>query len=92
MQAITKELCPKVNENVISRSNAHGRISIMNIDEEEFMFTLDGLAAKAWDLMDGNHSLSDIEQIIGKETGLPQRFEADLFHLVQELSKNGLIA
>ncbi|MGZ3708528.1 MAG: hypothetical protein ACXWPM_06895, partial [Bdellovibrionota bacterium] len=52
---------PHLEKSVLSRKNADGTIAIMRLENDEFFFTLDGIAAEIWGLIDGKRSFDKIE-------------------------------
>jgi hypothetical protein len=56
------------------------------------IYTLNDTAARAWELMDGAHSLVAIrDQIVLEYEVSPQEMETDLLELVSQLQEIGLI-
>ena len=63
----------------------------MDVDSEDSLFTLDGIAAQAWDLIDGSRTLADIEAVLRAKREFPFELQSDLLSLFQNLKTNGLI-
>lgn len=83
---------PRVPTDVISRRDTAGNITIMRLDDEEDFFTLDGIAAEMWTLVDGKQSLESIrEKLIKKFTPPESLFDRDLTKMLGELAQEKLI-
>lgn len=69
-----------------------GEVLLIDMDGGE-LFAMDGTAAAAWRLMDGERSLADIAAALGTHfAGDPQVIVRDCAALVDELAAAGLVA
>ncbi len=83
---------PRVAKDVLSRKNADGSIAIMKLSNDDYFFTLDGIAAEIWLKFNGKTKLSKIkEQIIVRHSPPAARFEKDVKNLISTLKKENLI-
>ena len=93
--ATTKKLLGsvlKVNENVISRRNSDNTFSIISIDNEENYFSLDGVAAEFWSMIDGKNSVQNIsKKLFSKYDYSAKDFNASVEKLLKDLLKSKLI-
>lgn len=46
---------------ILSRANADGSIAIIRVDSDKNFYSLDGIAANVWQLLDGKKSLQKIK-------------------------------
>jgi hypothetical protein len=84
---------PKKSSSVISRRNPDGTFALMHLEQEEHLFSLDGIAAEFWDLMDSRRSLEQIKRLLIQKHSPPlKRFELDLSKLIKSLRKADLIS
>lgn len=69
-----------------------GEAVLLNLDRAEY-FGLDETGTRVWELLQEHGSTGAIvEQMLREFDVAPQRLEADLEHLLQDLLDNGLIA
>lgn len=63
-----------------------------NIGDMEAIYTLNEVAARAWELVDGRRSLKEIGEEIGNEFDVPPEVAAaDLSELFSQLGKAGTV-
>jgi hypothetical protein len=56
-------------------------------------YTLEGVAARAWELFDGTRTQHEVGAVISQEYGVPlDRAEADLAELIEDLDSEELLA
>jgi CTP synthase (UTP-ammonia lyase) len=80
---------------VVSR-NIAGEVILVpirqNLGDLESIFTLNDTAARAWSLMDGKHSVSEIQETIVNEYEVtPEQAGLDLLELIEQLQQIGAI-
>ena len=92
-QEATKENAkPRIQPDVLARKNADGTVAVMRLDNDECFFTIDGIAADVWLLIDGKSTLSSIKERLIKKHSVPvQRFEKDFANFIKQLKKEKLI-
>ena len=82
-------------DDVVSRSVGGQRLLIpLRAKEADLgrVFTLNGTAAVAWDRFDGTVRIGEVAEALGREYGEPpETVLADLWSLVQELSRRSLV-
>lgn len=79
-------------ENVVSRINYDNSVAIMKLDNDECFFTIDGIAAEAWELINGNSDIGRIKKTLIKRHSPPVNvFNRDLANLISELQSEQLI-
>ncbi len=67
-------------------------MAIMRLEDDEFFFVLDGIAAEFWNLIDGKTSLSKIKKKVSDKHEPPvTKFEKDVAKLVTDLKKEKLV-
>jgi len=90
---VNNQFIPRKGPGLIERVNPapHSTISIMNLDNEESLFILDGLSSEVWKKIDGKKNLEKIKQEMLKEKKLPDRFSKDVDQLICDLKKEKLI-
>ncbi len=83
---------PALQESIISRVNPDKTVSIISLELDDFCYSLDGVAAEFWTLIDGKRSLKVIKSSITKKHSPPkEQFEADVSRLLEVLEKENLI-
>lgn len=83
---------PKREKDVLARSNSDGTVAVMRLDNDEYFYTIDGLAAQIWLLIDGTRSLSEIKSsVISKHSPPTARFEKDFSSFINMLQSERLI-
>lgn len=83
---------PERADELLERDNADGTVAVMRLGDEEHFYTIDGVAAEVWKLIDGNTSVDDIRKNIIERFNPPEdRFETDLAEFLGELQKKKLI-
>jgi hypothetical protein len=87
-----ENLIPLLHESVISRINSDKTVSIVNLELDDTCFSLDGIAADAWILIDGENSLDNIKNRLIKKHRPPlEKFNQDFDKLIKKLKKENLI-
>ena len=91
-QRFSENLVPALRESIISRINADGTVSIVNLEIDDLTYSLDGIAAEVFASIDGTNSLATIKQnIIEKHSPPKNKFGSDFESLVRELAAENLI-
>lgn len=63
-----------------------------NVGDLEYIFTLNEMAGRIWELIDGNRCLGDILDAIVEEFDVgPATAEADLLEFIEQLKVEGLV-
>jgi hypothetical protein len=82
----------KIDKDVLTRKNGDGSVAVMRLDNDEYFFTCDGLAAEIWNAIDGRSSIEAIQVKLQKKYSPPQaRFKKDLTNLIRKLKKERLV-
>lgn len=88
----TLSLVPKLPLEVLARKNFDGTISIMRLDNDEFFYSLDGVAAEAWQMFDGKTSCEKIvAKLATKHKVSPAMVGKNMTDLIKRLHKEKLI-
>lgn len=86
-----EDFVPQKASGLLERVNEGPTISIMDLENEESLFVLDGLSAELWQLIDGKKSLLQIKQKLNQKKNLPARFSQDVAKLIQDLKQEKLL-
>lgn len=85
-------LVPKLPLEVLARKNFDGTISIMRLDNDEFFYSLDGVAAEAWQMFDGKTSCEKIAvKLAAKHKVSTSIVNRNMEQLIKRLHKEKLI-
>ena len=80
-------------KNTLSRKNSDGTVAIMNLNNDQYFFTLDGIAAELWMRIDNKSTLEKISAELIKKYSPPlPKFHRDVTKLIQGLRKEKLIS
>jgi hypothetical protein len=80
------------SNDVLSRKNFDGSVAVLHLLNDEYFFTLDGIAAEFWTMIDGRTPLDEIKsRLIEKHKPPVKRFEADVQKLITNLRNKELI-
>ncbi len=83
---------PIQSKEVLWKKNFDGSIAILKLDETDFYFSLDGIAAEVWAHMDGKKPIAEISAKLIKKYSPPfAKFQADVAKLLDTLVKEQLI-
>lgn len=83
---------PSIRREVLWRKNKDGTIAVMKIDDDQYFYQIDGLAAKIWLQIDNKKSIAKIKDIMVKKLKPPPgKFKKDLLVFFQELQKEQLV-
>jgi hypothetical protein len=83
---------PSLQESIISRVNPNKTVSIVNLELDDTCYSLDGIAADAWVLIDGQNSLNHIKtKLVRKHQPPIDKFNHDFEKLIKTLKKENLI-
>lgn len=64
----------------------------MRTDNDQYFYTLEGVAAEAWSLVDGKLSLGEIKsRLISKHQAPAAQFSKDLGRLFGDLAQDNLL-
>jgi hypothetical protein len=78
---------------VLSRRNADGTVAMLRLDSDDSFYTIDGIAAEFWLLIDDKLSIGQIKEKLVKRFQPPApRFDRDVQTLVSELVKEKLVS
>lgn len=90
MQNSAAKLVIKIPD-VVERSNPDGSISIVNLSDERYLYTINGVATEVWSML-GELTIEEIELKIQKRYGIQRsRVSRDVRGLLKTLKKFGLI-
>lgn len=79
-------------DSIIARTNPNGSTAIINLDSDNRYYTLDLIAAQAWQLFDGKHSVEQIVKVLAKKNRASEGYiNAKLKTLLQKLKQARLI-
>ena len=79
-------------DDVLVRKNPDQTLSILKIEDEENFYTLDGIAAELYSMIDGTRTLDQIKkQLMEKHSPPKAKFTKDVDQLVKQLKKAQLI-
>lgn len=78
-------------KDVLGRRNPDGNWSVLQIDCDGYFFTISGLAAEVWSMIDGKRSFAEIKTQIAKKHEVPARFENDMIKFAGDLVKENLV-
>lgn len=76
---------------VLTKSNQDGSVTVIDLKEMSICYTIDGLAAKAWVLIDGKSSLKHISSRLVDAGRSKHAVKSQLKKFADELKKLGLI-
>ena len=81
-----------LQESIISRVNPDKTVSIVNIELDDTCYSLDGIAAEIWTLINGKNSVSKIKSNIMKKHKPPTiLFEKDFNKFLSKLTNENLV-
>ncbi len=79
-------------EEVVSRKNPDGSVSIMHFENEKFFFSVTGVAAEFWGMLDGKRPLADIQARLAKKHRVSEKKIAEpVLKLVRSLVNAKLV-
>ncbi|MCK4648720.1 PqqD family protein [bacterium] len=85
------EKCYQKDPNIVSRKIAGEFILVpikQNVGDLESIYTLNEVAARIWELIDGKRKVKEIKDMIVEEFEVaPKEAEKDLIELLQKLEK-----
>ena len=83
---VGEDFVPRKRPSVFSKTNADGSVSIMHLEQDEYYFSLDGISAEVWNLLDSKTSVKNIiKKLRMKRPELPARLNEDVISLMQSL-------
>ena len=83
---------PSIRREVLWRKNKDGTVAVMKIDDDQYFYQIDGLAAQIWLQIDSKKSIAKIKDIMVNKFKLPPgKFKKDLWVFFQELQKEQLV-
>jgi len=92
LSALFGKVFQKGNE-IIYRRVPGGSLILMDLRNEAHYFSLDGLSAEYWELLDGKSDCKKLAEKLIAKHGLPREaFLKDVEKLVLKLKKNDLIS
>lgn len=81
--------------NVVAREIAGERILVpvrTQAADMASIYVLNETGARIWDLLDGQHSMSDIQEILVREYAVAQEVaDADIAEIVEQLQEIGML-
>lgn len=87
-----KHCVPEKAKEVLSRENKDGTVSVLHLDNEDYVFSIDGVAIDVWAMINGKTSLEDIQNSLEeKYSPPPKQLVHDLKKFIKELAKKKLI-
>lgn len=93
MKALDPTLKPRRLPDVLVRNNPDGSVLIMKLDMSRYFFSLDGIGAEVWKMINNKNSLADIEKKMIQKFDPPvARFRKDLQDLLRKLVRDRLIS
>ena len=85
-------LIPARTLNTIVRKNLDGTFSVINLKDDDNFYSIEGLAAEVWKLIDGKTKLAEIKKSVLKKHSPPAKlFERDVTKFIAQLKKDQLI-
>jgi len=89
---INESMVPIVNESILSRKNADGKLALMSLEDDENFFKIEGLAIQVWENIDGKCNIKAIVEKVSDTYNLPKKkLEEDTFKFIDDLYKEGII-
>ena len=83
---------PKKVGNLVSRTNEDGTVAVMSLELDDSIYSIDGVAAEVWDLIDGKRSIDQICRILlRKHSVSEERLRKDAGKLITSLRAARLI-
>jgi len=83
---------PKKAKEVLSRQNPDGTVSVLHLDNEDNVFSIDGIAIEVWTMINGRTSLKTIQTILEEKYSAPSKqITRDLKSFMGQLSKEKLL-
>jgi Coenzyme PQQ synthesis protein D (PqqD) len=83
----------KIVDEIVSRNNKDGTIIVMKLDDSNFFFKIDGVAAHVWKEMTSNKQIGLIkEEILASYNTTRETLDGDIQNLLKDLLSNNLIA
>jgi hypothetical protein len=79
------------SEGVYFRDVNDDSMNVMNIDNPDHYFVIDGYASKVFQLIDGKKSVGAIIKNVRSGNALPSRFDQDVHAFLRDLLKKSLI-
>ena len=80
------------SDEVISRKNPDGSVSIMHFDNERYFFSITGIAAEFWSLLDGKRTIPNLQERLAKKHKVaPEKLSHPVQKLIRELTKEKLV-
>lgn len=86
------EVAPLKKNSLIERKNIDGSIAVLALDNDQYFFTIDKLAAETWEKVDGHKTWAEIGNLVAKKHQMAfSDIEADLGAFAKELSSLELL-
>jgi hypothetical protein len=95
-KASTKKLSDKKvyrrSEDVVTRTNADGSLSLLHLKIEDLYFTLDGFGPLVWTAIDGKKSLATIKEKLRPKISVPDStYNKGFEKMISDLASQDLI-
>jgi len=85
--------CYQKDPNIVSRKIANEVILVPirnNVGDLESIYTLNEVAARIWELIDGNRKVSEIKRMITEEFDVtPEQADIDIFEFLKQMERAG---
>jgi hypothetical protein len=82
----------KRSSEILSRSNSDGSIAMIRVDSDKNFYTLDGIAANVWQLLNGKNSLKKIKVKLSRQHTVDlDAISRDTDVLIKKLLSHSLI-
>ena len=90
--ALSLESKLKQSSAALTRANQDGTVSVLDLNNDDVFFSIDGLAAEVWNQMDGKQSLEAILSKIAKSQKIEMRLlEKECMKFVTQLKEQNLL-
>lgn len=82
----------KVAEEIVSRNNKDGTVIVMKLDDSNFFFKIDGVAALVWTELANNKQIDQIKEEILSDYNISKEvLDKDIDNLLSDLTSKNLI-
>ncbi|MBX9765974.1 MAG: PqqD family protein [Bdellovibrionales bacterium] len=90
--ALSLESKLKQSSAALTRANQDGTVSVLDLNNDDVFFSIDGLAAEVWNEMDGKKSLEAILSKIAKKEKIEMRLlEKECMKFIGQLKEQNLL-
>lgn len=89
---VTEKTIICLSPDVVFRKNRDGEVYVIRLDQEDSFFSIDGIAAEMFLLINGKRSIGQIKRkLITKHDPPLKQFDKDVLRFLKLLQKSGLI-